>query len=456
MTVNTTILRLAILVGHLICPSIQIVPSTLLACHRVQAVLMQESPKATSLWSPSRIITLQRDCKRLRWPWGKVLEFITTAPRVPEQDWSIATPHSRTAGPGYVSSHFPFSRYPESPTMRWPCSSKSRTSAIAMGSSNSTERESRQNRQQNHADPGDEHLERPQRATQSEHRTTESMEKMPRQDYHELLLKYDELKRNSTAQEREIAFYRRTVLETSSNEMSHRMDEMQDQLREFSVNFDRFTSENSRMIHEIKKRSQYKFSMHENLDRLTRTVSIVTQENKALKEGRRFMADSLTGLEEQESESAAGSDEQVLSGKSTIHRKKASSNLRSQEIGRQASQSKRSDEQPMHSQQRPTDDLLSELSVTRAELLALQSKVRSAETHIVNNGGNLGALVPQETVKNVSTEQDKTRQRTTNRFAADVVAMNPGIQLSRRCNTDLGHNFCVAINQQCRAVFPGI
>lgn len=340
--------------------------------------------------------------------------------------------------------------------MRWPCSSKSRTSAIAMGSSNSTEKESRQNRQENHAEPGDEHLERPQRATPSERKTTEAMEKMPRQDYHELLLKYDELKKNSAEKDREIAFYRRTLLESSSNEMSHRMDEMQDQLRELSVNFDRFTSENSRMIHGINKRSQHKFSMRENLDRLTRTVSIVTQENKALKEGRRFLADSLTGLEEQESEPAAGSDEQVLRGKSKIHRKKASSNLRSQEIERQASQSKRSDEQLMHSQQRPTDDLLSELSVTRAELLALQSKVRSAETHIINNGGNLGALVPQETVKNVSTDQDKTPQRTTGRFAADLVAMDPGVQFSCRRNTDLGHNFCVAINQQCRAVFPGI
>lgn len=384
---------------------------------------MPESSNTTALSFPTRIITLQKDRKRLRWPWNKLLGFFATVPRVSELNKKIAAPQIRTAGPGYVPSQFLFPYYAESLIMRWPCSSKSRTSAIAMGASSSTERESRKNQQEHHADRGEERLERPQRESQSGHRTPEAFDHRLRQDYNVLLLKYDELKRNATAQEQDVAFYRRTLLEPLSNEMSGRMDEMQDQLREFSVNLDWSTSENSRMFHEINKRSQHKFSMRKNLDRLTRTALIMTEENKVLKEGQRLMADRLMGLEEEESELTAGSDEQVLSGKSTIHRKKASSNLRSQDIERHASRLKGPDEQPTHtgSQQRPNDEVLAEISVTRAEFLALQSKLRSAETHIINIGGNLGALMPRETVKNVRTNQDRTRQCTTGRFAADLM-----------------------------------
>lgn len=234
-------------------------------------------------------------------------------------------------------------------------------------------------------------------------KTSETME-LSRDDYDELLLQYESLDSISAAQQQEIASYRRIISETRSDEMSHRMDEVQNQLREFSVSLDLFTNENSEMFHANYNRSQHKVSLHENLDRLSRTLLIVTEENKALKEGHRLMADSLTELEE-ESDPTAESGEQVRSGISTVHRKKASSNLRSQETSGHSLQPKALDEQLMHSQKPPTDGLPAESSATRTELLALQSKLRSAETHIINIGGNLGALLPRDTVKNVCTDQ---------------------------------------------------
>lgn len=235
-------------------------------------------------------------------------------------------------------------------------------------------------------------------------KTSETME-LSRDDYDELLLQYESLDSISAAQQQEIASYRRIISETRSDEMNHQMEEVQNQLREFSVSLDLFTNENSKVFHADYNRSQHKVSMRENLDRLSRTLLIVTEENKALKEGHRLMADSLTELETEESAPTAESGEQVRSGISTIHRKKASSNLRSQEINGHSLQPKALDEQLKHSQEPPTDGLLAEISATRTELLALQSKLRSAETHIINIGGNLGALIPRDTVKNVCTDQ---------------------------------------------------
>lgn len=339
---------------------------------------MKENPQTSTSWCPPRITTFDEDRKRFQEPWNQLLRFFTAAPQ-------ISSSHSRSTGSFFLS------RYPSSLAMRWPCTSKSRASAIIMGGSNSIERQSQQRRKEH-------------RELENAPKTPEAME-ISRHDYHELLLKYERLRNISTAQQQEIESYRRTISETMSNDMSRRMDEIQDQLREFSVSLDWFANENSKMFHANYKRSQHKFSMRDNLDRLSRTLLIVTEENKALKEGPRLITDSLTKLDTEEFGSTSQSEEQVRSGISTIHRKKGRSNLRSQEIDGHASQPKALDEQSMHSHEPTTDSLLVEISATRTELLALQSKLRSAETHIINNGGNLGALLPRETVKNVCTDQ---------------------------------------------------
>lgn len=354
---------------------------------------MKESPSTKTFWFPSRISASGEGCKKSRKSRNQLLRFLTTAPQVSDLLRSIPSLHSRSAG--YLSSKFSLSRYPRSWATRWPSTSKTRTNAMTMGGSNSTGPQSQPKRQEH-------------RDSQDVPRTSETM-RLSRDDHHKLSMKYERLNNISAAQREEIASCRRIISESPLDEMSHRMDEIQDQLRGLSVSLDWFTNKNPKIFHADYNRSQHKVSTRESLDRLSRTLLIVTEENKALKEGHRLKADSLTDLATEASDPTAESGEQVRSGFSTIHRKKASSSLRSQEMDRHLLQPKALDEQLMHSQEPPTDGLLAEISPTRTELLALQSKLRSelrsAQTHIINMSGNLGALLPQETFKNVCTDQ---------------------------------------------------
>lgn len=288
--------------------------------------------------------------------------------------------------------------------MCWPRGTETKTSTTIMGGSNATERPSRRSQNNYHADPDSDHLNRLHHELQKGREIPEAMEDMRRKDYHDLLLKYDRMKEISSSQGQEITFLRKKISETSSNVMSRRMDEVQDQLLQISESLDWFTCEHSKTIHENNKRSEHKFSMRNNLDRLTRALVTVTEENKALREGPRMNVDRPVESGKDEFESTVESEEQVRSGTSTLHRKKATSNLRSAEVETFASRLKTSHEQLVQSQEQPNDDLLKEISATRAELLTLQSKLKSAETHIINIGGNLGALLPQETVKEVRTD----------------------------------------------------
>lgn len=291
--------------------------------------------------------------------------------------------------------------------MCWPDFSKSNTSSITMGGSKSTENQARRNGQGSRTDTRSQHLEKLQQELQDGRRVPEAMEDMLRQDYHDLLVQHDELQDIVTTQDREIASYRNIILQTSSNEMGRRMDEVQDQLRQFSVDLDWFKNENLKIFHEINKRSQHKFSMRTNLDRLTRTLLLVTEENQTLKRGSSLEEDGLAESESEDFDSTTGSGEKVLSETSTIHRKKARTNLRSQEPERHTPRSGSSrHEQLAQSPERPKDELLTQISDLRAEFVTLQSKLESAETHIINMGGNLGALLPREEVKDVGPEQN--------------------------------------------------
>lgn len=304
--------------------------------------------------------------------------------------------------------------------MCWPRGTETGTSTTIMGGSNAAERPSRRSQHNYHADPESDHLNRLHHELQKGRKIPEAMDDMRRQDYHNLLLKYDGMKETSTAQEKEIAFLRKHISEASSNDMSHRMDEVQDQLLQISISLDWFTSEHSKVINEYNKRSQHKFSMRNNLDRLSRALVTITEENKAFKEGPRSRAEP----KRDEFYSTAETEEQVWSGTSTLHRKKATSNLRSPEVDTYASQLEISHEKLAHSQKRPTDDLFKELSDTRAELLTLQSKLESAQTHIVKIGGTLGALLPRETVKKVRTDQNYLGSH---RADTDFVTMDLGV-----------------------------
>lgn len=290
--------------------------------------------------------------------------------------------------------------------MCWPRNAETGTSTTVMGGSRATERPSRRTQHNYHAEPESDHPKRLHHEVQKGREIPEAVDDMRRQDYQDLLLKCDGMKETSAAQEQEIAFLRKHISETSSNDMNRRMDEVQDQLLQISISIDWFTSEHDKIIDENNKRSQHKFSMRNNLDRLSRALLTVTEENKALKEGLRTREDTLTESKKDELESMVESEEQFRSGASTIRRKKATSNLRSPEAERHSSQLKSSQEQLVHNQERPADDLAKIIAATRAELLTLQSKLNSAETHIIKIGGNLGALLPRETVRKVRTDQD--------------------------------------------------
>ncbi|KAK7698783.1 hypothetical protein SLS64_012265 [Diaporthe eres] len=277
-----------------------------------------------------------------------------------------------------------------------------------MGGSKATEKPSRRTQHNYHADPESDHPKGIHHEVQKGREIPEAVDDMWRQDYQDLLLKYDGMKETSAAQEQEIAFLRKHISEISSNdEMNRRMDEVQDQLLQVSISIDWFTNEHYKIIDENNKRSQHKFSMRNNLDRLSRTLLTVTEENTALKERLRTREDTLTESKKDELESIVESEEQFRSGALTIHRKKATSNLRSPEAERHSSQLRSPQEQLVHNQERPADDLVKEIAATRAELLTLQSTLESAKMHIIKIGGNLGALLPRETARRVRTDQDQ-------------------------------------------------
>lgn len=387
-----------------ICLGCQTVPSRVLADHSVQAILMQRFCDTNSNRPPTQIRTSQIERERLRAPWSQLLKFLTTPPRVATLHGGAAALISKTAAAGYISSQLRPPRYRGTLSMCWPLSSGHCIAGITMGGSNSAERQPRQYQQGHRADPEYDLLQIPHHQSQEGRELPRVSDDIWRKDYHELMLKCDELKRISAAQEREIASYRKSVTETASDEIFRRLDEVQNQLRELSVNLDWFTRGSSMMFQENTKRSQHKFSMRDNLDRLTRALVAVTEENKALKEGHRLTTDRPLESENEDFESMSESGEQVPSGASTIHRKEPTSDLRSQPAERHPFQLQGPHEQLVHGPEGLGD--LDETVATRAEVLALKSQLKSAKTHIVNIGGNLGALLPRETFKNVRTDQD--------------------------------------------------
>lgn len=227
-----------------------------------------------------------------------------------------------------------------------------------------------------------------------------------RQAYHDLLLKFDGLEAISRAQGNEIKFYRGIVSASSAtSEMDRRLQEVQDQLRQLSDDLVFLTRECYRVFDENSQRAEHNISMRGNLDRITRTLLIVTEENKSLKEGLWLRSDKMTTSEKEESRLNSEAEEKASSGTSKIHRKRARTNLKTHEVVKHTPQLSSSHEQLVQNQEGPEDSLPAQLTALRADFVTLHSKLQSAETHIMNISGNLGALIPREIVKNVSTKQ---------------------------------------------------
>lgn len=379
-------------------------PSCLSQCDKtpvddaLQAVLMQDTPNKSPCQLPSRIRSLQQDNRKSRRPWDELLRFLTAPVRITDFYGRISAKHIRTLGTGCIPSPFRLSHHRERLAMCWP-RIQSRTSAINMGGSSPTQRKPQQEQQAHHVYLENDHLKKLHHELQKGRELSEATDDLLRQEYHQLLLKFDSQKEMSAAQKKEIEFYRQIISNTSPREVNRRMDEMEERLRQFCDNLDWFTNEHSRIVRENNRRSQNKFSMRDTLSSLARSLESATalsEENKTLK--RRLP-------EEEELGSTASSEERVWSGTSTIHRKKGSSNLRSQDGTRHAPHSNGLHEQLEQSEEPSNVERLAHVPTSQANLVAsLQSRLESAETHIINLGGNLGSLLPREEVKEVRSE----------------------------------------------------
>lgn len=292
--------------------------------------------------------------------------------------------------------------------MCWPHSTQGRTSALNMGGLRSTQKKSRLGQQAHHAYPEHDHLKRLHHEVQKGRELSEATDDILRQEYHKLLLKFDSQEEMSAAQKKEIEFYRQIISNTSPIEVNRRMDEMEERLRQLCDNLGWFTNEHSRIVRENIRRSQNKFSMRDTLSSLARSLESATalsEENKSLKRRLALKPDTLMGSEEEEFGSTADSEERFWGGTSTIHRKKGSSNLRAQDGIRHAPDSNGLHEQLEQSQELSNVERLAHGPTSQANLVvSLQSRLESAETHIINLGGNLGSLLPREEVKEVRSE----------------------------------------------------
>lgn len=273
-----------------------------------------------------------------------------------------------------------------------------------MGGTNSTDVTSQQKNEGYYANAENDNVEKIPRESQHGRELAGAADDTGQQAYHDLLLKFDGLEVISRAQENEIEFYRGIVSASSAtSEMDRRLREVQDQLRQFSDDLVFLTRECSRVLHESSQRAQHKVSIRNDLDRLTRTLLIVLEDNKRLKEGHRLSSDKVTTSEKEEFQLDAEAEEKAVSETSKIHRKKARSNLRPPEVSRHALESSSSHGQLVQKQEGGNDGLVAQLTALRADFESLHSKLQSAEKHIVNISGNLGALLPREVVQNVST-----------------------------------------------------
>lgn len=373
----------------------------------LQAVLMQDTLNKSPCQLPSCIRSLQQDNRKSRRPWNELLRFLKAPVRVTDFYGRISAKHIRTLGTGCVQSQFRLSHHRERLAMCWP-RIQSRTSAINMGGSSPTQRKPRQEQQAHHVYLENDHLKKLHHELQKGRELSEATDDLLRQEYHQLLLKFDSQKEMSAAQKKEIEFYRHIISNTSPIEVNRHMDEMEERLRQFCDNLGWFTNEHSRIVRENITRSQNKFSMRDTLGSLARSLESATalsEENKNLKRRLPLKPEILMGSEKEELGSTADSEERVWGGTSTIHRKKGSSNLRSQDVIRHAPHSNGLHEQLEQSQDLSDVERLAHVPTSQANLVvSLQSRLESAQTHIINLGGNLGSLLPREEVKKVRSE----------------------------------------------------
>lgn len=346
---------------------------------------------------PYSIATSRQQRPKLPTPWHRLLKWLSTPGRVSGLYGKTHNLQSAENRPGYLH-HFQLFRHGPKLNMCWPHSSNASANAARMRDAHQTGRRLQQSPPEYPSVPGNDDGNRREHGSQRWRDPPAATDCKLQQDYEELLLEFNRLKAKHTARGQEVAFYRNVVSESTWKEMCCRMQELQDQLGQFSADY-------SRASHEHNQRSQNRASMRDSMDRLSEAVLILTRQNEALQEGCRLKEGDVPRSERDGFLSTAEPEEDLLRRASRIPRKKARTDLRSQTGDKSATPLKSLDGRLMKSQAQPEDEVVAEIPALKNDFLALQSKLKSAQDHIIHLGGNMGALIPCDVVKNVSTKR---------------------------------------------------
>lgn len=407
---------------------------------------MQYLLTTTDSCLPYSITSCRQQHQRLPAPWHRLLKWLSAPAQVSGLYGRNYELNSAGRPLGYLH-HFQPSRPSTNLNMCWPNSSNTPTNAASMRVAHRTGRRLQQSHPGYPSGSVNGDGNRREQAAERWREPIAATDVTLRQVHDELLLEFDRLRAKYTARGQELAFYRKIVSESTWKEMCCRVQELQDQLGQSSVDF-------SRISHEYTQLSQYISSLNDNTDRLSQAVLIFTRqhENDTLQKGRRLKEDSGPKSENDEFLPTADPEEAFLRRASRIQRKRARTDLRSQTGDSSTGYPEKSpDDRLMKKQGQPKDDVDVEIPRLKNEFLALQSKLNSAQKHIIHLGGNLGALLPCEKVENVSAKRNNRDQSDTH-----TVALNLGFQILSWCNPNLDHNLRAASHQQPREVLPGL
>lgn len=369
---------------------------------------MHESSKSITETVSLGIRGYQSDHQKLSEPWSQLLKFLTAAHRAAHVNGQNSLVSSQVPGLDHISLPLSFSR--RHLRMCWFRSTRS------LGGPNLTDGVTRQMDRRDHGDPESVALATVHHNFHDWHEILEPMDSLLRQ----LLVKYDNLQTVLSAQDRHIAdIHRLGILwEKSSNEVNRHFEGIQDQvrskdsevencktrLRECSEECGWLRGENSRLSRENRDLSQKEISMRATLDRFSRNLHSVTKENEDLKQRVRSKTKEPAEMDAG-FESNPESEEELPSEASRIRRKRGSADLRVPKCGENVPQlNKKPRDEPVQRQEQLNNQFPSQLPTRNSESDNLRSKLKQAETHIINIGGNLGALLPREVVEEVRTD----------------------------------------------------
>ncbi|KAI3391283.1 hypothetical protein diail_7642 [Diaporthe ilicicola] len=252
-----------------------------------------------------------------------------------------------------------------------------------MGGFDLTERMTRPVRRRHDADADGVSLETIHYEVQDLRETLEPMKSLLQQS----VVDYDNLQRAVSARDRNIEDLHQfcIVWEESLNGMHSRFEKLQDQLILKQSGLQR-------------RRTQAQdLRMRSTLHRLERALQPVTKEDADLRQRLRSNVEQRTdngGVPDSPFQSQKEQQE-PMSEATKIRRKKGIFHLRPPKLGGDAPQSNNSPDEPLQFQKQQKGQP-AQLPTHHADFEGLNTRLKAAEAHIINIGGNLGALLPRE------------------------------------------------------------